>query len=158
MLLPIVGGVGLLARTGANDFESLPAELNELRLPQVSRILAADGSTLATFYFQNRIPVTLKQVPEVMQRALIAVEDVRFYEHHGIDFKGALRALFHNGTSGTVQQGGSTLTQQYVKNVLTENALARGDRKAAQEAHASTLTRKFKEARLALALEKKYTK
>jgi membrane peptidoglycan carboxypeptidase len=158
MLLPIVGGVGLLARTGANDFESLPAELDELPLPQVSRILAADGSTLATFYFQNRIPVTLNQVPEVMQRALIAVEDVRFYEHHGIDFKGALRALFHNGASGSVQQGGSTLTQQYVKNVLTENALARGDRKAAEQAHASTLTRKFKEARLALALEKKYTK
>jgi membrane peptidoglycan carboxypeptidase len=158
MLLPIVGGVGLIARTGANDFESLPAELRALPLPQVSRIVAANGKTLATFYFQNRVPVTLDQVPPVMQRALIAVEDVRFYEHHGVDFKGALRALFHNGTSGSVQQGGSTLTQQYVKNVLTENALARGDLKAAQAAHADTLTRKVKEARLALALEQKYTK
>src|SRR5437763_10048260 len=87
MLLPIVGGVGLRARTGANDFESLPADLQEPPLPQASRILAADGSTLATFYFQNRVPVSLDQVPKVMQKALIAVEDVRFYEHHGIDFK-----------------------------------------------------------------------
>jgi membrane peptidoglycan carboxypeptidase len=158
MLLPIVGGVGLIARTGANDFENLPAELRVQPLPQVSRILAADGSTLATFYFQNRVPVTIQQIPPVMQRALIAVEDVRFYEHHGVDFKGALRALFHNGTTGGVQQGGSTLTQQYVKNVLTENALARGDKKAAEAAHADTLTRKFQEARYALALEQKYTK
>jgi membrane peptidoglycan carboxypeptidase len=158
MLLPIVGGVGLLARTGANDFESLPSELEITALPQISRILAADGSTLATFYFQNRITVPLKRVPDVMQKAIIAVEDVRFYEHHGIDVKGALRALFHNGSSGSVQQGGSTLTQQYVKNVLIENAQAKGDKQSEAAAHASTLARKAKEARYALALERKYTK
>src|SRR3954447_3136043 len=158
MLLPIVGGVGLIARTGANDFENLPSELDIGAPPQVSRILAADGSTLATFYFQDRITVPLSQVPEVMQKAIIAVEDVRFYEHHGVDVKGALRALFHNGSSGSVQQGGSTLTQQYVKNVLIENAQARGDTQAAAEAHAGTLARKVKEARYALALERKYSK
>src|SRR5436190_5111247 len=158
MLLPVVGGIGLLARTGANDFESLPAELEEPPLPQVSRILAADGSTVATFYFQNRIAVALHQVPKVMQKAIIAVEDVRFYEHHGIDYKGALRALVNNGSAGTIRQGGSTLTQQYVKNVLIETAEARGDKAALAKAHASTLERKFKEARYALALEKKYSK
>src|SRR3954452_23013701 len=67
MLLPIVGGVGLLARTGANDFESLPTELEITDLPQVSRILAADGSTLATFYFQDRVTVPLHRVPQIMQ-------------------------------------------------------------------------------------------
>ena len=158
MLLPIVGGVGLLARTGANQFESLPAELDIGAPPQVSRILAADGSTIATFYFQNRIEVSLDKVPDVMQKAIIAVEDVRFYEHHGVDFRGALRALAHNGQAGTVRQGGSTLTQQYVKNVLIESAQENNDAKALAAAHANTFSRKLREARYALALEKKYTK
>jgi membrane peptidoglycan carboxypeptidase len=158
MLLPIVGGVGLLARTGANDFERLPSELDIAAPPQVSRILAADGSTLATFYFQNRIVVSLDEVPEVMQKALISVEDVRFYEHHGVDIKGAVRALLHNGSSGSVQQGGSTLTQQLVKNILIENAQAKGDKQAVAAAHSDTLARKAREARYALALERKYSK
>jgi membrane peptidoglycan carboxypeptidase len=158
MLLPIVGGVGLLARTGANDFERLPSELDIGAPPQVSRILAADGSTLATFYFQDRIAVSIKQIPQVMQQAIIAVEDVRFYEHHGVDVKAAFRALLHNGSSGSVQQGGSTLTQQYVKNVLIENAEENGDQAAVAAAHSDTLARKAREARYALALEQKYTK
>jgi membrane peptidoglycan carboxypeptidase len=158
MLLPIVGGVGLLARTGANDFEHLPSELDIGEPPQVSRILAADGSTLATFYFQNRIVTSLDQVPEIMQKAIIAVEDVRFYEHHGVDIKGAIRALLHNGSSGSVQQGGSTLTQQLVKNILIENAQAKGDKEAEAAAHSDTLARKAREAKYALALERKYSK
>jgi membrane peptidoglycan carboxypeptidase len=104
------------------------------------------------------VTVPLRRVPEIMQKAIIAVEDVRFYEHHGVDVKGALRALLHNGSAGTVQQGGSTLTQQYVKNVLIENAQATGDKQAQAAAHATSLARKAKEARYALALERKYTK
>ena len=150
MLLPIVGGIGLVARAGANDFESLPSALKESPLPQVSKILAADGSTIATFYAEDRVAAPLSQVPGVMQKAIIAIEDVRFYEHHGIDFKGTLRALFRNGSSGTVTQGGSTLTQQYVKNVLIEAGVA--------GASADTLARKAREARYALALEKTLTK
>jgi len=150
MLLPIVGGIGLIARAGANDFESLPSVLKESPLPQVSRILAADGSTIATFYAEDRIAAPLSQVPDVMQKALIAIEDVRFYEHHGVDFKGSLRALLHNSSSGSVQQGGSTITQQYVKNMLIESG--------APDATADTLARKAREARYALALEKTLTK
>jgi membrane peptidoglycan carboxypeptidase len=150
MLLPIVGGIGLIARAGANDFESLPSVLKESPLPQVSRILAADGSTIATFYAEDRIPASLSQVPDVMQKALIAIEDVRFYEHHGVDFKGSLRALLHNSSSGSVQQGGSTITQQYVKNMLVESGTP--------GATADTLARKAREARYALALEKSLTK
>src|SRR5881398_3106509 len=150
MLLPIVGGIGLIARAGANDFESLPSVLKESPLPQVSRILAADGSTIATFYAEDRVAAPLTQVPDVMQKALIAIEDVRFYEHHGVDFKGSLRALLHNSSSGSVQQGGSTITQQYVKNMLIESG--------APDATADTLARKAREARYALALEKTLTK
>src|SRR3954469_10372058 len=150
MLLPVVGGVGLVARAGANEFERLPTALKESPLPQVSRILAADGSTIATFYYENRVAVKLSQVPSVMQKAVIAIEDVRFYEHHGVDLKGSLRALLHNGSAGSVRQGGSTLTQQYVKNVLLESGVA--------DANADTLTRKLQEARYALTLEKRLSK
>jgi membrane peptidoglycan carboxypeptidase len=158
MLLPIVGGVGLLARTAADEFDNLPSELDIEAPPQVSRILAADGSTLATFYYQNRVNVSLDQVPPVMQKAIIAVEDVRFYEHNGVDWKGAFRALLRNSSSGTVRQGGSTLTQQFVKNVLIESAEAAGDEAGIEAAHANTLARKAREAKYALALENRYTK
>jgi membrane peptidoglycan carboxypeptidase len=150
MLLPIVGGLGLVARAGANDFESLPSVLKQSPLPQVSRILAADGSVIATFYAEDRVPASLAQVPPVMQKALIAIEDVRFYEHHGVDWKGAFRALLHNSSTGSVSQGGSTLTQQYVKNVLIEAGVP--------GANADTLTRKVQEAKYALALERRLTK
>jgi membrane peptidoglycan carboxypeptidase len=150
MLLPIVGGLGLIARAGANDFESLPSVLKQSPLPQVSRILAANGSVVATFYAEDRVPASLAQVPQVMQKALIAIEDVRFYEHHGVDWKGAFRALLHNSSTGSVSQGGSTLTQQYVKNVLIEAGVA--------GANADTLSRKVQEAKYALALERRLTK
>ena len=90
-----------------------------------------------------------------MQQALIDIEDSRFYKHHGVDYKGILRAAVHNQQAGDVQQGGSTLTQQYVKNVLIESAKTEAERKAATQ---DTLSRKLKEARLALALEKRESK
>lgn len=155
IMLPVVGGLGLAARTGVNDFENLPSSLTIPPLPQVSRILAADGSTLATFYYEDRIPVTLAQIPAVMRKAIVAIEDARFYEHHGIDIKGTLRALVTNGSAGSIRQGGSTLTQQYVKNVLIESAQSA---QAQQAAHAPTLARKIREARYALALEHRFSK
>jgi membrane peptidoglycan carboxypeptidase len=155
MLLPFVGGLGLAARSATNNFASLPANIKAKPLPQVSRILTANGQTIATFYDQDRLSVPLSQIPIQMQQALIDVEDVRFYEHGGVDFKGTLRALLHNGSSGTVVQGGSTLTQQYVKNLLIENARTKKERLAAI---ADTLSRKIKEAKLAIGLERTESK
>jgi membrane peptidoglycan carboxypeptidase len=157
-LFPLIGGIGLAARAGADGFVKLPAALEneELPLPQRSRILAADGSELATVFFnENRIVVPLAQIPEVMQRAIIAIEDRRFYQHGGVDFRGLARAVVKNQREGEVTQGGSTLTQQYVKNVLIERAADDEGRKRATERSTS---RKLREARYALALEKRYTK
>ena len=154
-LLPIVGGIGLAARSLANSFDKLPADLTAKPLPQVSRIVAADGQTIATFYSQDRLSVTLAEIPDSMQKAIIDIEDVRFYEHGGLDFKGTIRALLRNGATGTVTQGGSTLTQQYVKNVLVENARTEKEREAAV---ADTLARKVREAKYAIELEHKLTK
>ena len=156
LAFPVFGSLGLVARAGAEQFEAIPSELVEPPLPQSSRILAADGSTLAVAYFnENRVVVPLDRVPKVMQDAILAVEDERFYEHNGVDVKGLLRAAIRNSQAGEVQQGGSTITQQYVKNVLIAIESGGGAKRTVPE---RTLARKVREARLAMALEKKYSK
>jgi membrane peptidoglycan carboxypeptidase len=156
LAFPLVASLGLVARAGAESFDKLPDELVEPPLPQSSRILASDGSTLAVAYFnENRIVVPLSKVPKVMQDAILAIEDYRFYEHGGVDVKGLVRALVRNSQAGSVQQGGSTITQQYVKNVLIEHA---SDGGAKQTVAQRSAARKIREAKYAIALEKRYTK
>ena len=155
--LPFVGGAGVATRTAVESFESLPSQLAIPTLPQRSTILASDGSPIATIYEQNRIEVRADQIAPVMRQAIVAVEDGRFYEHRGIDPKGVLRAFVGNSTGGTAAAGGggSTLTQQYVKNVFVESAT---NPEEAAAARARTLSRKLKEARYALALERTLSK
>jgi membrane peptidoglycan carboxypeptidase len=159
--LPLVGGLGLAARSGADGFESLPAELTIPPLAERSRILASDGSLIATFYAENRVSVPLSEVAPVMRKAIVAIEDSRFYQHGGIDLRGTVRALVNN-SSGHDVQGGSTLTQQYVKQVLLESAAEIKDPKqrvaAEHAATAQSYTRKLRELRYSVALEEKYTK
>ena len=155
LAFPVVGGAGLAAKSGADDFLALPADLKAGPPPQRSKILAADGSVLATLYLQNRVNVSLSDVPLQARQALIAIEDSRFYAHHGVDYKGIVRAAVTNAGAGGVRQGASTLTQQYVKNALIEAAT---DKAGQQAAKADSIDRKLKEARYALALERKLSK
>jgi membrane peptidoglycan carboxypeptidase len=156
LAFPVIGSLGLVARAGADQFEALPDELVEPPLPQSSRILAADGSTLAVAYFnENRVVVPLRSIPKVMQDAILAIEDARYYEHGGVDVQGLLRAVIRNSQAGEVQQGGSTITQQYVKNVLIATASNGGAKQTVAE---RTAARKLREAKYAIALEKRYTK
>ncbi len=161
LALPLVGGVGLVARDSADGFESLPAELQIPPLPQRSRILASDGSLIATFFYENRVSVQLSDVAPVMRKAIVAIEDSRFYEHGGIDLRGTIRA-FVNNQSGADVQGGSTLTQQYVKQVLLEQADQITNEKkrtaALRAATEQSYSRKLRELRYAVAVEEKYTK
>jgi membrane peptidoglycan carboxypeptidase len=153
---PVVGAVGLVAHSGAETFNELPDELKEPPLPQRSRILARDGSLLAeVFLNEDREVVPLARIPKVLRQAIVAVEDARFAEHGGVDMKGLLRAFVANNRAGTVQEGGSTITQQYVKNVLVESAT---DAKSRRRATERSVARKIREARYAIALEKRYTK
>jgi membrane peptidoglycan carboxypeptidase len=156
LALPFVGTAGLTAKAAADDFQALPADIEARELPQRSRMLAADGSLIATFYEENRVSVPVKSVAKVMVDAILAVEDSRFYEHGGVDLRGTLRALIANTQAGGVQQGGSTLTQQYVKNLLIE--LADGDQQKIAEAREATMTRKLRELKYALEIEKRLTK
>jgi membrane peptidoglycan carboxypeptidase len=155
LLFPVVGTAGLIGKRGADDFLSLPSKLETPALAQRSRIQDKDGHVLATLFTENRVQVTLGQVPKTAQDALIAIEDSRFREHRGLDVKGTLRALARNSSSGEVQQGGSTLTQQYVKNVLIESARTKAGQQAARE---RSVHRKLQEARYALALEQTLSK
>jgi membrane peptidoglycan carboxypeptidase len=155
LAFPVVGAIGLTAKAGADDFLALPADLEAGPPAQRSKILASDGSLLATMYTQNRVNVSLSIVPLVTRQAIIAIEDSRFYAHHGVDYKGIIRAAITNAGAGGVKQGASTLTQQYVKNALIESA---PDKAAQLAAKADSIERKLREARYAIALERKLSK
>ena len=148
-LFPLVGGVGLLVRNSVPPRGELPVELSG-DLWGNSRVLAADGSVITTFYATDRVPVTTEQIAPVMKQAMVAIEDARFYEHSGLDVRGTVRALATNVAAGSVQQGGSTLTQQLVKQTLAQTADTAEQRRTATE---GSLGRKLREARLAVVLE-----
>jgi membrane peptidoglycan carboxypeptidase len=158
LFLPAVGAAGLTASKSVDFFDSLPGDLSQPPLSEQSKMLAADGTVIARFFDENRQNVSLKEIALPMQRAVIAIEDSRFYQHGGIDPKGLARAFVVNKVSGKVEQGASTLTQQYVKNVLVEAATAAGDKAAREAANEQTNARKLREIRYAVSLEKKMTK
>ena len=113
LLIPYVGGLGLFAGNESNKFLDTVCHLRESKPPQKTTLYARDGKTvIATLFSQDRVPVTFNQIPSYLKQALIATEDRRFYEHHGVDMRGLLRSLV--STSGGDTQGGSTLTMQYV--------------------------------------------
>ncbi|GAB2766066.1 peptidoglycan glycosyltransferase [Terrabacter sp. 28] len=157
LVMPAVGATGALARSGVDVFNELPSEFTTDPLAQTSRILAADGSVIATPQEQNRTIVPLKSIAPIMREAQIAIEDHRFYEHGGIDIQGTMRAVISNLRSGS-SVGASSLTQQYVKISLQYSALSAGNEEAAQAAVKKDYMRKLKELKYAITLEKKLTK
>jgi membrane peptidoglycan carboxypeptidase len=146
---------GLAAKAGAKEFASLPSELKEQTSPQMSRIYASDGKTqIAVMYDEYRSDVPLKDISPNMQHAIVAAEDHKFFEHHGVDFKGLARA-FVNNQSGGDQQGASTLTMQTVRMSLAYSATSPAEVVAAT---AKTPERKVAEMKYALELEKQLSK
>ncbi|GAA3154503.1 transglycosylase domain-containing protein [Planomonospora alba] len=153
--LPLVGATDLAVRQVRGTFLDLPPSPREDPLPERTVLLDARGRPFAQFYSENRLIVGLDRVAPVMRDAIVAVEDARFFQHGGLDVKGTLRALITNTQAGGVRQGGSSLTQQLVKNILVAGAETDAERARAQ---APNLRRKITELRYALAMEKKYTK
>ncbi len=153
--MPAVGSMAALANTAIDSFESYPTDLGDPVLPQRSVITDAKGDTIAYLWDQNRVSVPLEKISKRMQEAIVSIEDSRFYEHNGVDVRGTARALVTNQGSGEIQQGGSTITQQYVKMILLNNAKNAAQEKAATERSAE---RKIREARFAIAMEKNKTK
>ncbi len=169
VLVSILGGIlaaGLFVPTAgmtaegtkalAGALESLPQELETPPQAQGSRVLMADGSELTSFYDQNRVYVPYAKIAPIMVKAQVAIEDERFFEHGALDLRGTLRGLVRTASGNT--QGGSTLTQQYVKLVLLNEAVASDDKEAMAAAQNRTVARKVLELRYAIALEQKLSK
>ncbi|HEX3827733.1 MAG TPA: transglycosylase domain-containing protein [Sporichthyaceae bacterium] len=155
ILMPVVGTGAMAANHFSKEFQALPSDLSTVPPAQASVILAEDGTRIGSFYDENRVDVALDHIAPVMKQAILAIEDYRFYQHGGIDLEGTMRALVKNSSTGS-GQGGSTLTQQYVKNLLIQ--LANGDPDKIAAAHEHTVTRKLKELKYALEIEKKLSK
>ncbi|WNI30922.1 transglycosylase domain-containing protein [Streptomyces sp. ITFR-6] len=154
--LPAAGALGLAAKGTVDGFDEIPANLKTPPLMQRTTILDNKGGQIATVYSRDRTVVPLKDISPYMQKAIIAIEDARFYEHGAVDLKGILRAMNRNVQSGGTAQGASTLTQQYVKNVFVEEA---GDDPAkVAEATQQTLGRKVQELKYAIQVEEELGK
>ena len=155
MLLPWIVMPGLAARSSADLLTPLEGDFGNGTPAGNTVVLAADGSLITYFYSHNRTPVAAEQIAPVMKQAIIDIEDSRFYDHHGVDLEGTARALARNVLAGSVLEGGSTITQQLVKQSLLEAATTAEERLAATE---QSVGRKLREARLALAMEERYSK
>ncbi|MCW2666916.1 MAG: Peptidoglycan glycosyltransferase, partial [Frankiales bacterium] len=147
LLLGTLGSiVGVLALFGIGyAMVDVPKEPNESTTATTTRILYADGSEMGRSGTENRVLVGIEDVPVHVQRAVLAAEDRGFYTEPGISPKGIARALFTNVRGGGgVQQGGSTITQQYAKNAfLTQQR---------------TYTRKIKEVFISLKMSQTVSK
>ncbi len=146
-----------LVKDATTGFGDLPSVLTAPAPFQTSTMLAADGTRIASFYSENRTVVRLSQMSPRVRQAIVAIEDARFYQHGAVDPRGLLRAAVNDVTGGGTQ-GASTLTQQYVKNLLLQQAQASGDAGAVEAATAPTIARKLREVRLAIGLEQQLTK
>ena len=171
LVLCIAGGVTMtgffapalvdISKTVRKSSFSLQGEnvsLNLTDLPQQSRMYSSDGQLIAQFYTQNRIVVALKNISPWMQKAMVAREDHNFLTETGIDPKGIARAFVETFIKRGPREGGSTLTQQYVKNALIDEAMKENDPIAAYHARADTITRKLREMLIAQELNEHYNK
>ncbi len=167
---PAIAVSGYAATSALDTFDNMPSFLQVDKLMMPTQLYRKDTAgndvMMAEFYDQNRIPVTWEQVNPVMYDAIISSEDKNFYTHGGIDFVGTVGALVGNASSGT-NRGGSSITQQYVKNVLQQNCEsgAVGDEEVQacyEQTTANTgsagYQRKLQEMRYAIQLEKQTPK
>ncbi len=151
LLLPYAVGVGLASNKVTDAIASAPLDNLDQPLPQRTTITDASGTPIAWVYDQNRVPVPLGAISRWLPEAIVATEDRRFNEHKGVDWRGTVRALLKNSQGDLGPQGGSTITQQVVKNYryLVE---AKTDAQKA-DAIAATPQRKLQEAKIAINLE-----
>lgn len=162
---PVVALSGHTAKTAVDIFEKLPAHLDPGQLAEPSTLYATAADTtvyeLATFYDQNRESVDWDSISQFVKDAAVAEEDPRFYTHGGVDILATSRAVLQNA-AGQNLSGASTITMQYVRNVLVQEAYSILDEeerdKAYEDAMRQDADRKLKEMRYAISIEKQYPK
>ncbi|MFT4186303.1 MAG: transglycosylase domain-containing protein [Micrococcaceae bacterium] len=158
LLMPGAIMAGNFARDSKDSFNKMPSELTSTPMGQQSEFLDSTGEPFATFFSEHREVVDYNQISPYMKNAVISIEDGRFYEHGGFDISGITRAAAANLRAGGAQQGASTLSQQYVKNMLQEDALSSDNDQAYQAAKEVSIARKLREIRFAIAVENNMTK
>jgi membrane peptidoglycan carboxypeptidase len=156
LLVPAVALTGTTTSNSINFFDNLPGELKIDAPAQSTKVLANDGSVLASFFAENRVDVGLNEMSPFIKEGIVAIEDSRFYEHGGVDTTGILRALAATAQGG--RQGASTITQQYVNNVIIESQVSSGNSDQVKLGNDKTVGDKIREMKLAIAMEKKYSK
>lgn len=128
-----------------SELPDLEEAATKMELAQTTKIYAANGKVIAVLHSEeNREVVPLEKISPYLRKAVIAIEDERFYQHQGVDFEAIARALVVDISTGETREGGSTITQQYVKNMFTTRE--------------KTIQRKIKEAILAYQIESMYSK
>ncbi|MFQ3573535.1 MAG: transglycosylase domain-containing protein, partial [Thermodesulfovibrionales bacterium] len=139
----LIGSFGGFVYWTLSDLPEIKS-LESYRPIESSIVFSSDGKVLAEFYLQRRKFVPHYQIPDKVKKAFISIEDQRFYNHPGVDIKGILRALYRNIRAQGIEEGGSTITQQLTKMLFLKPE--------------KSITRKIKEAILAIQIEKRYTK
>ena len=150
-MFPLAGAAGLASNKMADSLAGTSADLIKGDLPSISTVTDVHGEPIAWLYDQQRVLVPSNEISQNMKLAIIAIEDRRFADHNGVDWRGTVRAALTNFTSGDVEQGASTIDQQLVKNYqFLVSAQNDAERRAAVE---TTPARKIKEIRMALTLD-----
>lgn len=155
VMFPAAGGSATSRTAPRTRWTTVPPNSSRV-VPAVTTMTDAAGTPIAWLYDQRRFEVPSDQISNEMKLAIVSIEDKRFAEHQGVDWQGTIRAFLTNTTSGQVEQGASTIDQQYVKNYLL-HVVAKTDaeRRAAIE---TTPARKIREIRMALTLDDELTK
>ena len=143
LISTVLGAVGGFVYWSISDLPNVRA-LEEYAPLESSRIYSSDGEVLAEFYLERRTFVPHYQIPEHVKKAFVSIEDIRFYNHPGVDVIGIMRALVQDVRAGGVVQGGSTITQQLARLLFLKSD--------------KSLKRKIKEAALSMQIEQRYTK
>lgn len=143
ILLGVGASVGIGLGLFVNLSRVLPA-VQDFQSPEATIVYSSDGVLLGRIFREDRTNVLLKEIPENLREATIAIEDSRFYEHAGVDVRGVARAIWTNLRGQRLAQGGSTITQQLARNVYLSQR--------------KTFQRKIQEAVLAILIERRYTK
>jgi membrane peptidoglycan carboxypeptidase len=156
LMFPLVGGVGLVSNRASEVVANGSAQLMQGEVPAVSTMVDKKGNVIAWLYSQRRFEVPADKIANTMKLAIVSIEDKRFTEHNGVDWKGTLTGLAGYARGDVDTRGGSTIEQQYIKNYqLLVTAQTDAEKRAAVE---TTPARKLREIRMALTLDKTFSK